>query len=97
MSRVPRHSEGAMVELDCTRAHGSVVKGPSELQLEERDGAGRGKCVRRGEEGEGELTDRSPSLRSPWLQVVSDWDRSVGRGYWKREGESVERTKVRKV
>lgn len=39
-SRVSRHSEGAMVELDCTRAHGSVVKGPSELQLEQRNGTG---------------------------------------------------------
>lgn len=33
-SRVSGHSEGAMVEPECSRAHGSVVKGPSELQLE---------------------------------------------------------------
>lgn len=49
-SRGSRHSEGAMAKLDCTRAHGSVVKGPSELQPEERDGTERGECVRRGEE-----------------------------------------------
>lgn len=34
-----------------------------------------------GEDGEeGELTDRSPSLRSPWLQVVPIWDRGGGGG-----------------